>query len=185
MALQQISIRIDDELKKRADESMKLMGTNPTQAITFLYQYIADNGKLPFAVSSRLFSSEEYTRKLLTTVRSIYHFWYTVSESSVTTQKQNGMAYSMSMAAHISALHNDLITNCGMLTGEEVASLMNVLETILSTPPDFYNGKEGVKQLRDKLNAAEQIILKIENNHGIERSKIQRWEDFEALRNGQ
>ncbi|MDR8469901.1 type II toxin-antitoxin system antitoxin, RelB/DinJ family, partial [Acinetobacter baumannii] len=39
MALSQISVRIDDELKQRTDETMKLLGTNPTQAITLLYQY--------------------------------------------------------------------------------------------------------------------------------------------------
>lgn len=51
MALQQISIRINEELKQRTDETMKLLGTNPTQAITLLYQYIAENGKLPFTVA--------------------------------------------------------------------------------------------------------------------------------------
>ncbi|ELS8330021.1 type II toxin-antitoxin system RelB/DinJ family antitoxin, partial [Salmonella enterica] len=50
MALSQISVRIDEELKQRTDETMKLLGTNPTQAITLLYQYIAENGKLPFTV---------------------------------------------------------------------------------------------------------------------------------------
>ncbi len=47
----------------------------------------------------------------------------------------------MTMAGHISKLHNDLIYDCGTLSGEEVASLMDVMEAILSTPPSFYNGK--------------------------------------------
>ncbi|EPY9990705.1 type II toxin-antitoxin system RelB/DinJ family antitoxin [Escherichia coli] len=90
MALSQISVRIDDELKQRTDEKMKLLGTNPTQAITLLYQYIAENGKLPFTVSTQLFTSEDYTQKLITTVRSIYEYWRALSETSATSQVQNG-----------------------------------------------------------------------------------------------
>jgi RHH-type rel operon transcriptional repressor/antitoxin RelB len=168
MALSQISVRIDDELKQRTDEKMKLLGTNPTQAITLFYQYIAENGKLPFTVSSRLFTSEDYTRKLITTARSIYEFWRTLSETSATIRTESGMGYSMAMAAHVSSLHSDLIHDCGTLSGEEVASLMIVMEDILSTPPSFYSGEAGGQELQDKLNAADQTILAIEKCHGMD-----------------
>lgn len=179
MALSQISVRIDDELKQRTDETMKLLGTNPTQAITLLYQYIAENGKLPFTVSSRLFSSEEYTRRLITTARSVFEYWRLLTETSSTPRAKNGMAYSMTMAGHISKLHNDLIYDCGTLSGEEVASLMDVMEAILSTPPSFYNGEAGGQELQDKLHAADQTILAIQKNHGLE---AQRREDFDFLK---
>ncbi|EPN6628524.1 TPA: type II toxin-antitoxin system antitoxin, RelB/DinJ family [Raoultella ornithinolytica] len=179
MALQQISIRINEELKQRTDETMKLLGTNPTQAITLLYQYIAENGKLPFTVSSRLFSSEDYTRKLIATARSIYEYWRALSETSATTRTKNGMAYSIAMAAHVSSLHSDLIHDSGTLSGGEVVLLMEVIESILSTPPSFYSGEAGGQELRDKVHAADQTILAVEKYHGI---PVQRQEDFEALR---
>ncbi|MEX8630979.1 type II toxin-antitoxin system RelB/DinJ family antitoxin [Salmonella enterica] len=179
MALSQISVRIDEELKQRTDETMKLLGTNPTQAITLLYQYIAENGKLPFTVSTRLFTSEDYTRKLITTARSIYEYWRVLSETSATTRTKNGMAYSMAMAAHISSLHSDLIHDCGTLSGEEVALLMDVMENILSTPPSFYSGEAGGQELRNKLHSADQTIQAIEKCHGM---AVQRREYVEALR---
>ncbi|EIC8564081.1 TPA: type II toxin-antitoxin system RelB/DinJ family antitoxin [Escherichia coli] len=179
MTLSQISVRIDDELKQRTDEKMKLLGTNPTQAITLLYQYIAENGKLPFTVSTQLFTSEDYTQKLITTVRSIYEYWRTLSETSATTRTKSGMAYSMAMAAHVSKLHSDLIHNCGTLSGEEVASLMIVMEDILSTPPSFYRGEAPDQVFQDKLNAADQTILMIEKCHGM---NVQRGENFYTLR---
>lgn len=57
--------------------------------------------------------------------------------------------------------------------------LMEVIESILSTPPSFYSGEAGDQKLRDKVHAADQTILAIEKYHGI---PVQRQEDFEALR---
>lgn len=167
MALQQISIRIDDELKQRTDETMKLLGTNPTQAITLLYQYIAENGKLPFTVSSRLLSSEDYTQKLITTARSIYHFWDTIAGSMAKVRTQSGMAYSMTLAAQVSSLHSDLMNDSGTLLSGEVELLMDVIESILSTPPSFYSGAPGGHELQDKLNIADQNIQALEKHHGM------------------
>ena len=179
MALSQISGLIDEELKQRTDETMKLLGTNPTQVITLLYQYIAENRKLPFSVSTRLFSSEDYTRKLITTARSVFEYWRVLTETTATTRTKNGIAYSTAMAAHISKLHSDLIYDSGTLSGEEVASLMAVMEAILSTPPSFYRGEAGGQELQDKLHAADQTILAIQKNHGME---AQRREDFDFLK---
>ncbi|HEC2600894.1 TPA: type II toxin-antitoxin system antitoxin, RelB/DinJ family, partial [Raoultella ornithinolytica] len=67
----------------------------------------------------------------------------------------------------------------GTLSGEEVASLMDVMEAILSTPPSFYNGEAGGQELQDKLHAADQTILAIQKNHGLE---AQRREDFDFLK---
>lgn len=180
MALQQISIRIDEELKQRTDETMKLLGTNPTQVITLLYQYIAENGKLPFTVSSRLLSSEDYTRNLITTARSIYHFWDTLAGTTATVRTQSGMAYSMALAAQVSSLHSDLMHDSGTLLSGEVVLLMDVIESILSTPPSFYNGEAGGQELQDKLNAADQTIQAIEKHHGM---PVQQRKDINGGRN--
>ncbi|EAO3106846.1 type II toxin-antitoxin system RelB/DinJ family antitoxin [Salmonella enterica subsp. enterica serovar Ealing] len=52
MATVNVNVRIDAELKKSADEVMQIAGTTPTQAITLLYQYIAENKRLPFVVTT-------------------------------------------------------------------------------------------------------------------------------------
>lgn len=167
MALSQISVRIDEELKNRTDEAMKLLGTSPTQVITLLYQYIDENGKLPFTVNTRLFSSEDYTRKLLTTARAIYHFWSTLCDTSPAVRKTNGMGFSMALSAQISSLHSDLKDDCGSLTAGEVVLLMDVMESMLSTSPSFYSGGEGSQELRDKLHSADQVLQAIEKYHGM------------------
>lgn len=48
MATVNVNVRIDAKLKQSADEAMQIAGTTPTQAITLLYQYIAENKTLPF-----------------------------------------------------------------------------------------------------------------------------------------
>lgn len=77
------------------------------------------------------------------------------------------MAYSIAMAAHVSSLHSDLIHDSGTLSGGEVVLLMEVIESILSTPPSFYSGEAGGQELRDKVHAADQTILAIEKCHDI------------------
>ncbi|HCB2860397.1 type II toxin-antitoxin system RelB/DinJ family antitoxin [Klebsiella aerogenes] len=167
MALSQISVRIDDELKNRTDEKMKQLGTSPTQAITLLYQYIDENGKLPFTVSTRLLTTDDYTRRLITTTRAIHHFWSTLCDTLPTVRKSNGMAFSMALAAQISSLRSDLKDDCGSLTAGEVVLLMDVMESMLSVDPSFYRGGEGSQELQDKIRSADQVLQAIEKYHGM------------------
>lgn len=45
-----INARIDDDIKAKADEVLKKIDISHTQAISALYQYIADCGRLPFQI---------------------------------------------------------------------------------------------------------------------------------------
>lgn len=47
-----INARIDDDIKNQADEVLKLLNISQTQAIAAFYQYLAEQKKLPFVISS-------------------------------------------------------------------------------------------------------------------------------------
>ncbi|ADF65065.1 type II toxin-antitoxin system RelB/DinJ family antitoxin [Salmonella enterica] len=47
-----INARIDDDIKNQADEVLKLLNISQTQAIAAFYQYVAEQKKLPFVITS-------------------------------------------------------------------------------------------------------------------------------------
>ncbi|MER2044472.1 MAG: type II toxin-antitoxin system RelB/DinJ family antitoxin [Pantoea agglomerans] len=47
-----ISIRIDDDLKRRSFAALKKMGVTPSDALRLMLAYIADNERLPFKQTS-------------------------------------------------------------------------------------------------------------------------------------
>ncbi|NEG60693.1 type II toxin-antitoxin system RelB/DinJ family antitoxin [Pantoea agglomerans] len=47
-----ISIRIDDDLKRRSFAALKKMGVTPSDALRLMLAYIADNKCLPFKQTS-------------------------------------------------------------------------------------------------------------------------------------
>ncbi|EAN6152186.1 type II toxin-antitoxin system RelB/DinJ family antitoxin [Salmonella enterica] len=63
MATVNVNVRIDAELKKSADEAMQIAGATPTQAITLLYQYIAENKRLPFVVTTSVKTPKDLLRE--------------------------------------------------------------------------------------------------------------------------
>lgn len=64
MATVNVNVRIDAELKQSADEAMLLAGTTPTQAITLLYQYIAENKRLPFITTKMIQTHTELEKEI-------------------------------------------------------------------------------------------------------------------------
>ena len=50
----QLTVRLDEQLKKRAELRLEAMGMTATEAVEQLYRYIADHGRI---VSSHLTSS--------------------------------------------------------------------------------------------------------------------------------
>lgn len=61
MATVNVNVRIDAELKQSADEAMQIAGVSPTQAVTLLYQYIAENKRLPFVVTTSVKTPDDLT----------------------------------------------------------------------------------------------------------------------------
>ncbi|HAT2303799.1 TPA: type II toxin-antitoxin system antitoxin, RelB/DinJ family [Citrobacter freundii] len=61
MATVNVNVRIDAELKQSADEAMQIAGVSPTQAVTLLYQYIAENKRLPFVVMTSVKTPDDLT----------------------------------------------------------------------------------------------------------------------------
>ncbi|TCD12267.1 hypothetical protein E0D81_21780 [Lelliottia amnigena] len=64
MATVNVNVRIDGELKQSADEAMQLAGTTPTQAVTLLYQYIAENKRLPFITITNIQTHTELEKEI-------------------------------------------------------------------------------------------------------------------------
>jgi len=64
MATVNVNVRMDAELKQSADEAMLLAGTTPTQAITLLYQYIAENKRLPFITTKMIQTPAELEKEI-------------------------------------------------------------------------------------------------------------------------
>lgn len=63
--MKSITVRLDEELKSRAENVLDTLDVNPTQAITHLYQYIAVNGRLPFRVNITAETPEDVYREAL------------------------------------------------------------------------------------------------------------------------
>ncbi|PLY35856.1 hypothetical protein F164LOC_18355 [Pectobacterium carotovorum] len=130
MPLAQVHVRIDDELKKRADEAMKLAGTTPTQAITLFYQYIAENNKLPFSVRTFLVTTDDTTRKIIEDLKGIFNFCSAVFEASLKGKKSNGIEVTMSIAGQLSSVQSHLTgwqTNFSDHEVEQVNTVLNSL----------------------------------------------------------
>lgn len=94
MATVNVNARIDAELKQRADEAMQIAGVTPTQAITLLYQYIAENKRLPFVVTTSVKTPKDLLRDssaLLAEACAV------LSNLQVWTEKQDGIEKSKLM----------------------------------------------------------------------------------------
>jgi addiction module RelB/DinJ family antitoxin len=50
MALTQINIRLEETLKNEVHSTFETLGISPSQAVNAFYQYVRDNGTLPFTV---------------------------------------------------------------------------------------------------------------------------------------
>lgn len=60
-----INVRLDDQLKKEACAVLEKLNITPTEAVRLLFQYVADNGRMPVKTVT-ISDSEE---ALLRTVR--------------------------------------------------------------------------------------------------------------------
>ena len=132
MALSQISVRIDENLKKQADGVMKELGTHPTQAITWLYQYIAEYHKLPFSIKTIISDKADQTRHLLNQMRHIHEYCQILLVTNQKLKNEKGTMLSMRVADHISDFHRELIFDAGSLSDEHIAVIMSVLERLLN-----------------------------------------------------
>lgn len=63
--MKSITIRLDDQLKSSAESVLDALGVSPTQAITQLYQYVAEHGRLPFRQITRTESPEDVVYEAL------------------------------------------------------------------------------------------------------------------------
>lgn len=65
-----INARIDDEIKAQADEVLKKLDISHTQAISALYQYIADKGRLPFHIITQVITPTDIQNDLFNQLKN-------------------------------------------------------------------------------------------------------------------
>lgn len=65
-----INARIDDDIKAKADEVLKKIDISHTQAISALYQYIADCGRLPFQITMQVKTPSDIQEKIFNQLKS-------------------------------------------------------------------------------------------------------------------
>lgn len=172
MALSQISVRIDEDLKQRTDEAMKRIGTNPTQTITLLYQYIADNGKLPFSVRTVVSDKTEHTHYLLGQLRSVHEYCQILFMTNQDYKSKNSMELSMKVATHISRLHRELIYDHAGLSSDDVEDFVSILERLLKHTGKFIDITPGTHEgqgIQFQLSELSQDIRLIEQRHDIQK----------------
>lgn len=58
-----INARIDDDIKTQADEVLKILNISQTQAIAAFYQYIAEQKKLPFVITTVVKTQDDLARE--------------------------------------------------------------------------------------------------------------------------
>lgn len=94
MATVNVNVRIDTELKQSADEAMQIAGTTPTQVITLLYQYIAENKRIPFVVATSVKTPKDL---LLESSALLAEAHAVLSNLQVWTEKADGIEKSKMM----------------------------------------------------------------------------------------
>lgn len=67
-----LNFRIDDDLKEKADAFYSANGISPTQAVTGLYQYVADYGKLPFDIRMSVTTDADLYRQALEQTQHVF-----------------------------------------------------------------------------------------------------------------
>ncbi|EDZ3589426.1 type II toxin-antitoxin system RelB/DinJ family antitoxin [Salmonella enterica subsp. enterica] len=68
-----INARIDDETKVQADRVLKRIGISHTQAISALYQYIADCGRLPFQIITQVKTPADIQKELFSQLKRSHY----------------------------------------------------------------------------------------------------------------
>lgn len=89
-----INARIDDEIKAQADEVLKILDISQTQAIAAFYQYIAEQKKLPFLITTVVKTQDDLAREstdLLAEALAV------ISNLQVWTEKPDGIKNSTLM----------------------------------------------------------------------------------------
>lgn len=83
-----INARIDDDIKNQADEVLKLMNISQTQAIAAFYQYITEQKKLPFVITSIVKTPHDLLRE---STDMLAEALAVISNLQVWTEQQDGI----------------------------------------------------------------------------------------------
>lgn len=163
-----INVRIEEELKQKADEVMKAAGTTPTAAITLLYQYIAEHGKLPFTVKTSLSTPNDTTLAILREMNGLHHYCWTTLDARLEAKKHQAMAVTLYIAGQITSIKSLLTGAQHSLSANETAQLQLLLDSLFNNTAGLLNtapGEDGAQDLQNILDNASRVIFGIEKNH--------------------
>lgn len=86
-----INARIDDDIKNQADEVLKLLNISQTQAIAAFYQYIAEQKKMPFVITTIVKTPSDLLRESSDMLAEAFAV---ISNLQVWTEKPDGITKS-------------------------------------------------------------------------------------------
>ena len=89
-----INARINDDIKNQADEVLKLMNISQTQAIAAFYQYIAEQKKMPFLITTIVKTPDDILRESSALLAEAYAV---ISNLQVWTEQPEGIEKSKLM----------------------------------------------------------------------------------------
>ncbi|EMD0441371.1 TPA: type II toxin-antitoxin system antitoxin, RelB/DinJ family [Escherichia coli] len=153
-----INARIDDDIKNQADEVLKLMNISQTQAIAAFYQYIAEQKKLPFVITSIVKTPHDLLREssdMLAEALAV------ISNLQAWTEQQDGIEKEKLMKYYrrLDALYCCAKEKIGLLSDNRDAELalnaFNKAMSILVDAQNFGYGHEKVTfSMLEKTNFA-------------------------------
>lgn len=109
-----ISTRIDDVLKSQAESIIKTYGSNPTEMITMLYQYIVEHERPPFIMKRYDLNEDEAKKAIDAAFNAAFNYlkniFYTLSETGCI--KSNAVSEVMTLAYKLSdAIHTENVAH--------------------------------------------------------------------------
>ena len=139
--------RIDDDIKNQADEVLKLMNISQTQAIAAFYQYIAEQKKLPFVITSIVKTPHDLLREssdMLAEALAV------ISNLQAWTEQQDGIEKEKLMKYYrrLDALYRCAKEKIGLLSDNRDAELaLNAFNKAMSILVDAQNFGYGHKKV--------------------------------------
>ncbi|CAD5718287.1 type II toxin-antitoxin system RelB/DinJ family antitoxin [Escherichia coli] len=161
-----INARIDDDIKAQADEVLKILNISQTQAIAAFYQYIAEQKKLPFRITTVVKTQGDLAREssdLLAEAHAV------ISNLQVWTERPNGITTSKLMEYYrrLDVLYRAAKEKINMLENKRNSELalnaFNKAMTILVDAENFGYGYERVTFSRVEQNHFLSSVLEFGN----------------------
>lgn len=155
-----VHIRIDDQLKQKADAVFNTIQITPTQGVTGFYQYVADNGKLPFVIRTNSDTPEEIYFNAVELTGQVYFMLKLVRNCLGNEPPLNKTVHHLNNAYNFSAMKiNEALKITAQMVGEReilkryllLNELYSDITCCLNSAIDLLSTKVGIKLTTEEL----------------------------------